>query len=155
MMGHVIRALRLGRAARGWIPGLVAAFLIIGVPAAIVVGTLLYQRSGVTETSLQPQAVRLLPAGNDPRSVTVGVMWLKDGWCVGEFRAQATETASEVRLGSVIDRQYSHAACAGVGTVHNMAWADLTLKAPLGNRLVVRSSDGVTLPVLTADEAVP
>ena len=150
-----MRALRLGRPARGGIPGLVAALLIIGVPAAIVVGVLLYQRSGVTETSLQPQAVRLLPPGNDPRGVRVGVTWLKDGWCVGEFQAQATETATEVRLGSVIDRQSPHGICAGVGTANNMAWTDLTLKAPLGNRLVVRSSDGVVLPVFTADEAVP
>jgi len=120
-----------------------------------VVGVLLYQRSGVTATSLQPQAVRLLPPGNDPRGVRVGVTWLKDGWCVGEFQAQATETATEVRLGSVIDRQSPHGICAGVGTANNMAWTDLTLKAPLGNRLVVRSSDGVTLPALTADEAVP
>jgi hypothetical protein len=45
-----MRALRLGRPAWAWIPGLVAALLIIGVPAAIVVGVLLYQRSGVTET---------------------------------------------------------------------------------------------------------
>ena len=120
-----------------------------------MVGVLLYERSGVTATSLQPQPVRLLPPGNDPRGVRVGVTWLKDGWCVGEFQAQATETATEVRLGSVIDRQSPHGICAGVGTANNMAWTDLTLKAPLGNRLVVRSSDGVTLPALTADEAVP
>lgn len=144
-----------GRLAPGWIPTLVATLLIIGVPAAIVVGILLYQWSGVSETSLQPQAVRLLPPGNDPRGVTVEVTWLKDGWCVGEFQAQATETATEVRLGPVIDRQNPHAVCAGVGSDHKMAWADLTLKAPLGKRLVVRSSDGVVLPVFAADENVP
>jgi len=150
MIGHIIPALRLGRRARAWIPGLVAALLIIGVPAAIVAGVLLYQRSGITETSLQPQAVRLLPPGNDPRGVRVGVTWLKDGWCVGEFQAQATETATEVRLGPVIDRQYPHGICAGVGTAHNMAWTDLTLKAPLGNRLVVRSVSytHLTLPTI-------
>jgi hypothetical protein len=144
-----------GRPAPGWIPALVATFLIVGVPAVIVVGILRYQRNGVSETSLQPQAVRLLPPGNDPRGVTVGVTWLKDGWCVGEFHAQATETATEVRLGPVIDRQYPNGICAGVGSDHKMAWADLTLKAPLGKRSVVRSSDGVALPVFTADENIP
>jgi hypothetical protein len=91
--------------------------------------------------------------GIDPRGIAVGVTWLKDGWCLGEFQAQTTETASGLRLGSVIEREYSHGGgCAGVGTVYNTAWADVTLNAPLGDRLVVRSSDGAELPVLARED---
>lgn len=125
----------------------VTTFLIIGLPLALVIGYHVYQESG-PETPLEPQSVMLLPAGNDPRQVQVSVKWLKDGWCVGQFRAQATETTTQVRLGPVIDHEYPHGPCAGVGSVGNLAWADLTLKAPLGQRSVVRASDGATLPVL-------
>jgi hypothetical protein len=116
-----------------------------------VVGLFVYQRSGGTEVPLEPQSVRLLPPGNDPRQIEVGVKWSKDGWCVGQFQAQATETATEVRLGPVIDHEYPNGPCAGVGSVRNMAFADLKLKEPLGNRAVLRSSDGASLPVLPAN----
>ncbi len=133
--------------ARGWTPVVVAALLIIGVPVAIVVGILVYRQSGVTETEVQPQAVRLPATGSDPHSIAVGVTWTQDGWCIGQFQAQATESSREVRLGPVISHNYPHGNCAGVGTVYNMAWADLTLKSPLGARAVIRASDGVALPV--------
>lgn len=124
--------------------------LIIGVPAtvwAIGAGIRIYQLYGVTETPLEPHIVML---GTDPRRISVGVVWQLDGWCVGELQAHATETSGEVRIGPVIDQEYSHGgACAGVGTAYNTAWAEnLALNAPVGNRSVVRSSDGVQLPVL-------
>jgi hypothetical protein len=110
------------------------------------------EQNRVIETSLQPQTVRLLPVGNDPRAVMVGVTWTADGWCSGQFQAQAAETASEVRFGAVISREYPNGVCAGVGTGYDMAWAQLTLKAPLGTRLAVRASDGSVLPVFAADD---
>jgi hypothetical protein len=147
---RVLRKLRSG--ARGWTPVVVAALLIIGVPAAIVVAIIAYRQSGVTETALQPQEVRLSATGSDPHSIAVGATWMQDGWCIGQFQAQATESTREVRLGPVISRDYPHGSCAGVGTVYNMAWADLTLKAPLGARAVIRASDGAVLPVYGPDD---
>src|SRR5579864_5786647 len=47
----------VSRAIRAWIPFVVAALLIVGVPGALVGGVLWYQRSGVIETALQPQVV--------------------------------------------------------------------------------------------------
>ncbi|MGA7912645.1 MAG: hypothetical protein WCC30_14030 [Candidatus Dormiibacterota bacterium] len=139
----------MSRAIRAWIPFVIAALLIVGVPGALVVGILWYQRSGVMETALQPQVVRL---GADPRAISVGVTWTEEGWCLGDFQARATETSSEVRV-AMIHRQFTHGgACAGVGTTYNTAWADVTLNAPVGTRAVVRSSDGTQLPVLTQDE---
>jgi hypothetical protein len=37
--------------------------------------------------------------------------------------------------------------CAGLGTAENLAWADFRLTSPLGDRVVVRDSDGSALPV--------
>jgi hypothetical protein len=139
----------VSHAIRAWIPFVIAALLIVGVPGALVVGVLWYQRSGVIETALQPQVIQL---GADPRTISVGVKWTEEGWCLGEFQARATETSSGVRV-AMIHRQFTHGgACAGVGTAYNTAWADVTLQAPIGTRAVVRSSDGTHLPVLTQDE---
>jgi hypothetical protein len=91
--------------------------------------------------------------GVDPRIVQVGVPWTQEGWCVGEFRVKASETSSEVKVDSVIDRQSAHGFCAGVGAVNNMAWAELQLNAPLGTRPVVRG-DGTTLPYWTSGDGL-
>jgi hypothetical protein len=126
-----------------------ATALVVGTVAAVVfLGVQQLARSRVTEVSLQPQAVRLLGEGGDPLVVMVGVTWREDGYCSGQFHVKATETTTEVRVGTVVSRLYSNRACAGLGTVNNMAWAELTLASPLGMRVVVRNSDGVVLPVL-------
>jgi hypothetical protein len=149
MFSGILLAMWASKSIRGWLPFGVVALLIIGVPGAIVVGVLVYERTGVAETPVDPQVVRL---GTDPRTISVGVTWLEGGWCLGEFEARATETSSEVRVG-MVHRQFTHGgACAGVGTVYNIAWADLTLKAPIGSRSVVRSSDRAPLPVLRLDD---
>lgn len=101
----------------------------------------------LTEESLQPQVVSLLPEGNDPRVISIGVTWTEPGWCVGQFQVKATETATEVRVGTVVSRLNANDMCAGVGTAGNMAWADLRLASPLGSRAVIRDSDGAALPV--------
>jgi hypothetical protein len=127
-----------------------SVILLVATVALVVVLLVLVRRpweAGVTEKSLQPQAVMLLPPGNDPRVGEVGVLWTKPGWCVGQFRAEATETATEVWLGTVVSREDPNGACAGVGTGGKMAWAELTLKAPFGARKPIRASDGVALPV--------
>jgi len=130
---------------RSWLPFLVAALVVVGIPAGIVVGMRAYQLTGVIETAMQPQAVRL---GADRQTISVGVTWLENGWCLGEFEANATETSSEIGV-AVIHKQFPHGGnCAGVGTVYNTAWADVALKAQVGTRSVVRLIDGVPLPVL-------
>src|ERR1700680_3578179 len=130
---------------RSWLPFLVAALVVVGIPAGIVVGMRAYQLTGVIETAMQPQAVRL---GADRQTISVGVTWLENGWCLGEFEANATETSSEIGV-AVIHKQFPHGGnCAGVGTVYNTAWADVALKAQVGTRSVVRLIDGVPLPGL-------
>ena len=110
-----------------------------------MVATRWYQETGVIVTELQPQVEKL---GADPRVISVGVSWSEDGWCLGEFEARATETASQVRV-AMIHRQFTHNVnCAGLGTEYNRAWADVRLTEPLGSRPVVRSSDGAQLLVL-------
>jgi hypothetical protein len=102
---------------------------------------------GVTVTELQPQAVRLLGEGGDPLVILIGVHWTKDGWCSGQFTVQATEYPTEIRVSNVTSREYHFGDCADLGTAEGMAWADVHLSAPLGERAVVRDSDGTRLPV--------
>lgn len=139
----------MNHANRGLIPVVVRVAWIVGGTSALVAGVLWYQRTGLIETELQPQIARL---SADPRNISVGATWTEGGWCIGEFQARATETPSEVRV-AIFDREFTHGAnCAGVGTVYNTAWADVTLKLPIGTRAIVRSSDGQHVPVLTQDE---
>jgi hypothetical protein len=136
--------------AQNWKALLVTTFLIIGLPLGLVIGYRIYQESG-PQIPLEPQSVTLLPPGNDPRQIDVNVIWLQNGWCLGQFRAQATETTTQVRLGPVIDHEYPNGPCAGIGSNGRFAYAELKLNAPLGHRSVIRTSDGATLPVLDAN----
>lgn len=99
----------------------------------------------VTVTQLEPQSYRMLGEGGDPLVILIGVTWTKDGYCPGQFRVEGTETTTEVRVGYVTSREHSRGACAGVGTVNSTAWADLHLTSPLGDRAVIRDSDGARL----------
>lgn len=95
-----------------------------------------------------PQAVHLLGEGGDPDVVMVGVRYAKDGYCSGQFTVRATETVTEVRIDDVVNREMRFGgACAGLGTADGMAWAELRLAAPLGQRRAVRAADGVELPI--------
>ena len=104
-------------------------------------------RLGVTETRLQPQLVSLLAPPGDPLVLLVGVTWAKEGYCDGQFDVHVTETASEVKIGTVVSREDPRMVCAGLGTVENLAWAGFRLASPLGGRVVVRDSDGSALPI--------
>ncbi|BCJ74808.1 hypothetical protein CS0771_43520 [Catellatospora sp. IY07-71] len=95
----------------------------------------------------QPQAVRLPGEHDAPRVITIGVTWPDNGYCSGQLTASAIETATEVRVQDVVSREYVGGACAGLGTMDGMAWDELQLAEPLGERVVVRDSDGVRLPV--------
>lgn len=101
----------------------------------------------VTVTELEPQQVRLLGEGGDPLVIAIGVHWPKEGYCSGQFTVRASETATEVRVDNVISREHSKGLCDGLGTADQTAWADRTLAAPLGDREVVRASDGARLPI--------
>ena len=90
----------------------------------------------------------LAPPG-DPLVLAVAVQWTKEGYCAGQFEVEATETATEVRVGTVTSREREGMLCAGLGTVDNLAWVDIHLAAPLGTRSAVRASDGATLPLRT------
>lgn len=104
---------------------------------------------GVTVSEHPPVAVRLLGEGADPLVIMIGVRWTTDGYCGGQFTVQATQTQTEVRVGTVTSREYHYGMCPGLGTVDGMAWAHLELTSPLGDRPVVRDSDGTRLPVIT------
>ncbi len=101
----------------------------------------------MTETQLEPQAARVLGEAGDPLVIMIGVTWTKEGWCSGQFTVQATETPTEIHVGNVTSREDRHGDCAGIGAADNMAWAELRLASPLGDRVVVRDSDGARLPI--------
>jgi hypothetical protein len=101
----------------------------------------------VTVTELQPERVQV--GGHGDLVIHIGVHWPKDGCCSGQFTVTATETATQVRVDNVISREYGNIPCAGLGTVNQTVWVGLTLAAPLGDREVVRASDGARLPFTT------
>jgi hypothetical protein len=129
---------------------LVAAAGVLTLVAAGLVASFttgLLPLDHVTVTRLEPQAVGAFNPGADPLDLTIGVTWTKDGWCSGQFTVQATETPTEVHVGSVTSYEHTTGYCAGLGTVDQMAWAYTRLNAPLGDRAVIRDSDGARLPV--------
>jgi hypothetical protein len=98
----------------------------------------------VSEISLQPQFV----SPQVDRAVTIGFTWTASGYCAGQFRVNAIETATQVRVGNVMSRSSSGGGCAGIGTVDNVGWVALRLAAPVGSRAVIRDSDGSVLSVV-------
>ncbi len=125
----------------------IAGGLVAVVAVAIGVLVTLQQReqNRVIETSLQPQAIQF--DTSDPRLVMIGVTWTEGGWCAGQFHVSATETTAEIKVGTVISRDYPNGNCADLGTSNDMAWASLELAAPVGTRIVVRGSDHAVLPL--------
>lgn len=109
-------------------------------------------RLGVAVTHLQPQSVVLLGEGGDPLTVNVMVTWPQDGYCSGQFTVAATETPTQVRVESVESRvDRGNGMCAGLGTIDGTASVPLQLSAPLGERGVIRASDGAVLHVSAAN----
>ena len=101
----------------------------------------------VTVTQLEPQSFDRPDAAGDPLVMPVYVTWTKEGWCSGQFTVQATETPTEVRVGTVTSVEHSKGGCAGIGTAaDHTATVVVRLAAPLGDRDVIRDSDGVHMP---------
>lgn len=132
-----------------------SAAAAVGVLALVSYEAIQREGAQVSEEMLEPEAVQLLPQGNDPHVVMIGVTWMQQGWCLGQFHTKSTETTNEVIVGTVSARMDQNGICAGVGTVNNMAWAELHLKAPLGDRRVIRASDHAVLPLIPADVPPP
>ncbi len=138
-----------------------ARYLVSAVLAVLVLGGLWlaivwhyghgpFAAPGIVETRHEPEVMRELGEGGDPLVVMVGYFWPEDGYCSGQFHVSAIEGAAEVRVGTVISRLLTRdGGCAGLGTSSNRAWAELRLVAPLGNRRVVRDSDGAPLPFVS------
>ncbi len=100
---------------------------------------------GPIVTQHEPQKVLL--DHSSPKLLKIGVAWSEDGYCSGQFTLSVTETPTEVRVGTVTSRDYPHGTCAGLGSWQGMAWPSVVLADPLGNRAVVRDSDGARLPL--------
>ena len=131
----------------------IAAFVAVPVVLVLVVAGCLgagpLSAIGVDERRVEPRSVALLGQGGDPLVVMVRFPWPGDGFCSGQFHVEATESATQVRVGTVVSRVTRWGGtCAGLGTVDGMAAAELRLSTPLGLREVVRARDGARLPVL-------
>ncbi len=123
----------------------------VALAFAVVLATAAYllNPSEPRETRHQPVAMRHLGEGGDPLVIMIGIEWSTDGWCSGQLTVTATETPTEVRVADVVNHVPDpRDDCAGLGSDGRMAWADLTLSAPLGTRTAVRATDGHPLPVL-------
>jgi hypothetical protein len=139
---------------RRWLAvGSAIALVLVAVTAAYLHRDAWFP-SGVTKTSIQPLFVSPVGDGTDPRGVQVAFTWMQNGYCLGQFHVTATETATQVRVSPVVSTTYADGNCAGVGSSGKWAWTPLTLASPLGNRRVIRESDGVALPVFAPDMAL-
>jgi len=101
----------------------------------------------VSVSEVTPVAFAEPRPGGDPLVISVLIPWSEDGYCSGQFTVSAIQTDQEVRVSPVTSRVLRGVAgCAGLGTVKGMATAELTLEYPLGQRRVIRASDGTPLP---------
>jgi hypothetical protein len=115
--------------------GIACCFGLVNVPF----GPLIVKR-------MDPEWI-FFPEGGDPLVVRVGFTWPEDGQCLGQFRVSFDESATRIRVGTVVSRQV-FGPCAGVGTLNNKAWTDLRLSSPPGDRTFVRDRDGARLPIV-------
>jgi hypothetical protein len=100
---------------------------------------------GYERQTLTPIGVQVPGEAGDPLVIGIAVRWTEQGWCIGQFSVTAVETATEVRVGQVRSELRRNGFCSGLGTILDRAWADLRLRQPLGDRRVVRASDGAVL----------
>jgi hypothetical protein len=138
--------------------GRVVGFVLLPVTALLVAALLVYagyqgsgplSSLGVEVRQVEPTGYRLLGEGGEPKVIVVVVDWPEDGFCSGQFSVPVTQSDDEVRVGIVTSREHRNGSCAGLGTVDGTAGVDVMLDEPLGDRVVVRASDGAALPDLT------
>ena len=137
---------------RAFVVGIVAVVLLVG--AGLVVAGYqgrgpLATRVGVTVTHVSAEGIGDLGPSGDPLALVVLFRWPHDGFCAGQFTVSTKETDSQVRVGEVTSVEHSSGSCAGLGTLNGWAGATVTLKKPLGQRSVVRDSDGQPLNVVS------
>ncbi len=101
----------------------------------------------VSEQSIEAQFITPIGPDGSPLHIEVGFPWTEQGYCLGQFQTRVTETPNQINVGAVISRTYRQGICAGVGSNGRWATAPVSLKSPIGKRLVIRDSDGVALPV--------
>jgi hypothetical protein len=81
--------------------------------------------------------------------VVIMFPWHADGFCSGQFSVSAQESEASVVVSQVSGVEWpAGELCAGLGTDGRIAGVELTLAAPLGQRVVTRAVDGALVPVL-------
>lgn len=134
---------------RLWMP--LAA--LVGV-AALVTGLLAWTRTGPftpdpNALTFAPVGARTLGVGGDPNVLMIMFPWHEDGLCSGQFSVSARESEASVVVSQVTGIEWpGDALCAGLGTDGQVGGVELTLAAPLGQRMVTRAVDGAHVPVM-------
>lgn len=139
------RAMRSGRR-RATLGIGIAVVVVASATAAYLVRDRLFT-GPISEQSIQPEFITPIGSDGSLVNVEVGFPWSEQGYCAGQFHVKASETSTEVSVGSIISRTYSQGICAGIGSNGRWATAPLSLKSPIGKRSVVRKSNGAALPV--------
>ncbi len=118
--------------------------MIVVVAGALVAGLVLHlNRQKETAASIRPDGV-LGTSGST--SIAIQFPWSTAGFCFGQFSVQVHETATTVTVDDVVNHGRG-SNCAGIGSDGKHATVDVRLSMPLGDRPVVRSADGATLPL--------
>lgn len=96
---------------------LVAAVLIPVAVVLVCLGSLgLGPLWAIGATGIEPESVALLGQSGDPQVIVIGFPWNKDGFCTSTFHVDVSETATEIRVGTVHAQRWQIGACAGLGT---------------------------------------
>lgn len=149
----VLAAVALPRSERGMSAARrrIEPWVVIGAVVSAGLGTAGAAIAGVGPLTVWIGQVSLPPVfaiDAGAAVMTVGFEWGEDGYCPGQFAVEAVETTTSVRVLDVQthdDHNLWGGICAGVGTADGIAWVDVELAAPLGDRTVVRDRDGVPL----------
>ena len=106
-------------------------------------------RLSVTVTHVQPVGIRDPGTSGGPLTLLVVLPWPREGFCAGQFTVSVRESDRQVQVGEVTSVEHRNGSCAGLGTLNGRAAVAASLTTPLGDRAVVRASDGAPLPVVT------
>jgi hypothetical protein len=129
--------------ARTWIAAIVAV-LVIGVACNFTTGVGPLQRYAdyVTEPHYQP-LYAYGSSEDDIALLNVGFEFHGYGYCPGGYWVDVTMTKTRVVVGTIV--KHRPGACAGVGSVGNVAWTWVKLSERVGDRSIV-DSRGNPLP---------
>jgi len=126
-----------------WVLVAIAVVAVLVVGAGLMGGVGPLRSLGLVTEDLQPVAYRPTV---DERQIQIAVALPPRGLCSDEeVQVTAFERGRRVEVEAQVQRSRT-SDCPSTGIVGDRTWADVVLKAPLGERQVIRVADRQPLP---------